>query len=79
MQDRLSGLVLISIEQETAREVDFENLIDMFAEQKARKKKFCIALYVFFKPKKCLIKFYYKNNITLNMFLLFVTLKGRIL
>lgn len=40
MQDRLSGLALISIEQETAREVDFENLIDMFAEQKARKKKF---------------------------------------
>ncbi|KAE9530014.1 hypothetical protein AGLY_011476 [Aphis glycines] len=40
MQDRLSGLALISIEQETAREVDFENLIDMFAEEKARKKKF---------------------------------------
>ncbi|KAE9534354.1 hypothetical protein AGLY_008444 [Aphis glycines] len=40
MQDRLSGLALISIEQETAREVDFENLIDMFAEKKARKKKF---------------------------------------
>jgi len=40
MQDRLSGLALISIEQETARKVDFENLIDMFAEAKARKKKF---------------------------------------
>ncbi|XP_025406286.1 zinc finger MYM-type protein 1-like [Sipha flava] len=40
MQDRLSGLALISIEQETVREVDFENLIDMFAEAKARKKKF---------------------------------------
>ena len=40
IQDRLSGLALISIEQETAREVDFENLIDMFAEAKARKKKF---------------------------------------
>jgi len=40
MQDRLSGLALISIEQEIAREVDFENLIDMFVEQKARKKKF---------------------------------------
>ncbi|KAL5238370.1 hypothetical protein ACI65C_005780 [Semiaphis heraclei] len=40
MQDRLSGLALISIEQETAREVEFENLIDMFAEAKARKKKF---------------------------------------
>jgi hypothetical protein len=33
-------LTLISIEQETARKVDFEDLIDMFAEAKARKKKF---------------------------------------
>ena len=40
MQDRLSGLALISIEQETVREVDFEDLIDMFAEAKAKKKKF---------------------------------------
>jgi hypothetical protein len=40
MHNRLSGLALISIEQETALEVDFEDLIDKFAEAKARKKKF---------------------------------------
>jgi hypothetical protein len=40
LQDRLSGLALISIEQEIAREVDFDDLIDMFAEAKARNKKF---------------------------------------
>jgi hypothetical protein len=56
MQDRLSDLALISFEQETAREVDFQDWIDMFAEAKARKKKFwifkfCIASYIFFKPK----------------------------
>lgn len=39
-QDHLSGLALMSIEQETAREVDFEDLIDKFAEAKARKKTF---------------------------------------
>lgn len=39
-QDRLSDLALISIEQETAREVDFEDLIDKFAEAKARNKTF---------------------------------------
>lgn len=39
-QDRLKGLALISIEQETARNVDFKDLIDKFAEAKARKKTF---------------------------------------
>jgi hypothetical protein len=37
--NRLSGQTLISIEQETAGEVDFEDLIDKFAEAKVRKKK----------------------------------------
>jgi len=39
-QDRLSGLVLLSIEQETTRKVNFDDLIDKFAEAKARKKQF---------------------------------------
>jgi len=39
-QDRLSGLALLSIEQETARKVNFDDLIDEFAEAKASKKQF---------------------------------------
>ena len=32
--------LLLSIKQETAREINFEDLIDKFAEAKTRKKKF---------------------------------------
>lgn len=39
-QDRLSGLTLLSIEQDTVRKINFEDLIDKFAEAKAREKKF---------------------------------------
>lgn len=40
LQDYLSGPVLLTIELETAREVNFEDLIDKFSEEKARQKKF---------------------------------------
>ena len=37
-QERLSGLALLSIENERARMIDVANMIDIFSEQKARKK-----------------------------------------
>jgi len=39
-QDRLSGLATLSIENELAETLDYDQLIDQFALQKARKKKF---------------------------------------
>lgn len=39
-EDRLSGQSLLSIEQETARKIIFDELINIFAETKARKKSF---------------------------------------
>ena len=36
-QDRLSDLGISSIECELSRKLDFDNVIDMFAKQKARK------------------------------------------
>lgn len=37
-QERLTGLALLSIEAERARKLNFDTLIDIFAEEKARKK-----------------------------------------
>jgi len=39
-QDRLSGLATLSIENELAETLDYDQLIDQFALQKARKKQF---------------------------------------
>lgn len=39
-QERLTGLALLSIEAERARKLNNDTLIDIFAEEKARKKKF---------------------------------------
>lgn len=37
-QDRLTGLAILSIENQNARKLDIKELIDLFADQKARKK-----------------------------------------
>lgn len=50
-QDRLSGLGLLSIEQDTARKINFEDLIDKFAEAKAREKNFDKTEYYNFEYK----------------------------
>lgn len=39
-QDRLSGLATLSIENELVETLDYDQLIDQFALQKARKKQF---------------------------------------
>lgn len=39
-QDRLDSLALISIENEAARQLDLHELVDKFANSKARKKEF---------------------------------------
>jgi len=39
-QERLKALAILSIEQHRARKLDFNTVIDTFAEQKARKKDF---------------------------------------
>ena len=39
-QDRLDSLALISIENEAARQLDFDELVNKFANNKARKKDF---------------------------------------
>jgi len=39
-QDRLDSLALISIENEAARQLDLDELVDKFADAKARKKEF---------------------------------------
>ena len=39
-QERLHGLVLLTIEQDTARQFNLTEVIDQFAEMKARKKNF---------------------------------------
>jgi len=39
-QDRLDSLALISIENEAARQLDLDTLVDKFANIKARKKEF---------------------------------------
>lgn len=38
-QERLSGLAILAIENKTAFETDFDELIDSFAEKKARRVK----------------------------------------
>ena len=37
LQDRLSNLALLNIEQDLARKVDFSEVIELFAHKKARK------------------------------------------
>ena len=37
-QERLSGLVILSIENEMLEEFEYKNLISQFASQKAKKK-----------------------------------------
>ena len=39
-QQRLNGLTLLSIEKEMLNEINYDNLIDNFATQKARKINF---------------------------------------
>ena len=39
-QERLSGLAIISIENEISSQLDYSRLIDLFAEEKVRKVKF---------------------------------------
>lgn len=39
-QDRLRNLAILSIENSMPRSLNFDDLIDTFAEQKARKKEF---------------------------------------
>jgi hypothetical protein len=39
-QERLSGLSILSIEHETARKIDFDMMIDLFAADKCRRKNF---------------------------------------
>ena len=39
-QERLSGLAIISIENEISSELDYSRLIDLFAKEKVRKVKF---------------------------------------
>lgn len=39
-QDRLRNLAILSIENSMARSLNFDDVIDTFAEQKARKKEF---------------------------------------
>ena len=39
-QDRLNDLVVLSIESEVTRKIDFTDIIDMFAMKKARKGAF---------------------------------------
>jgi hypothetical protein len=39
-QSRLSGLALLSIESETVKDIDFDEVIDRFAALKTRKGKF---------------------------------------
>ena len=41
-QDRLDSLALISIENEAARQLDLDTLVDKFANIKARKKEFWV-------------------------------------
>ena len=40
MQDRLSGLAVLSIENAEARKLDVSKIIDDFASRKARRRKF---------------------------------------
>ena len=40
LQDRLSGLAILSIENERAKQMDVEKLVTIFADKKCRKKKF---------------------------------------
>ena len=39
-QDRLNALALLSIEAQLVQEIDYDDIIDVFARTKARKKKF---------------------------------------
>lgn len=39
-QERLSGLVMLSIENETAKKLDIQSIVDEFVERKARRKVF---------------------------------------
>lgn len=39
-EDRLNSLAIVSIENEVARSIDYEDTIDQFASLKARKRKF---------------------------------------
>ena len=39
-QQRLNVLILLSIEREILKQIDYDNLINNFASQKARKIKF---------------------------------------
>jgi len=38
-QQRLSGLAIMSIEYDTAKSIDYSDIIDKFAQAKARKAK----------------------------------------
>jgi len=40
LQDRLSGLAILSIENEKAKKMDVDELVNIFAEKKCRRKKF---------------------------------------
>jgi hypothetical protein len=40
LQDRLSGLAILSIENENAKKMDVDELVNIFAEKKCRRKKF---------------------------------------
>jgi hypothetical protein len=44
--DRLSALAIISIENKIARSLDYDALINQFAENKARKKHVCVNIEV---------------------------------
>ena len=39
-QDRLSGLAILSIENEQAKQMGVDELVNIFAEKKSRKEKF---------------------------------------
>lgn len=39
-QDRLNALALLSIEAQLLQEIDYDEIIDIFARTKARKNKF---------------------------------------
>ena len=41
LQDRLSGLAILSIENENAKKMDVDELVNIFAEKKCRRKKYC--------------------------------------
>ena len=47
-QDRLSGLSMISIESDVARELNYDELIQQFAEKKTRKKSFVYFFLIVF-------------------------------